>query len=258
MRKYREQGAHFWIEGIRIVHEAIMTGASIECLVYAPEILVSEHGQRLVGEVPSDRLLSVSPHVFESLSRRDGPQGVGAVVRMIDRPLADIPVTSDLLLLVAHQLRDPGNLGTIIRTADCVGASGVVLVEPSADPYDERAIRASMGSLFALPLVRLSDDGPLWRWLWEAQASGCPLQTVATSAQAGQDYRAPDYRRPSVILVGSEGPGLPDDMRARADTVVKIPLLGRASSLNVASATAVLLYEAINQRSGGGSASDRP
>jgi TrmH family RNA methyltransferase len=258
MRKYRERGAHFWIEGIRIVHEALMTGASIERLVYAPELLDSEHGRSLIGKLPSDRQLPVSSQVFHSLSQREGPQGLGAVVRMVDRPLSDIAVETDLLVVVAHQIQDPGNLGTIIRTADCAGASGVVIIGPAADPYDARSVRASMGSLFALPLVRLPGDVPLWQWAWEAQASGWPLQTVATSAHASQDYRAPDYRRPTILLVGSEGSGLPDELSAQADDLVRIPLLGRASSLNVAAAAAVLLYEVLNQRSEGWRISAKP
>ncbi len=250
MRKYRERGKHFWIEGLHIVHEALATGATVECLVYAPELLTNDHAKALATQVPPDRRLAVSSRVFQSLSDREGPQGLGAVVQMVDLPLEALPLSEELLLVVAHQVRDPGNLGTLIRTADCVAASGVVVIEPAADPYDPRAVRASMGSLFALPLVRLADEAPLWHWAWEAKAAGWPLQVVATSAHGREDYRALDYRRPTVMVMGSEGPGLPDSAKAQADALVRIPLRGRASSLNVAAAAAVLLYEVLNQRSG--------
>ena len=253
VRKYRRRGKHFWVEGIHIVHEALATDATVEILVYAPELLTSDHASALVAQVPPDRRLAVSSRVFQSLSDRLGPQGLGAVVRMVDLPWEAISLSEGLLLVVAYQVHDPGNLGTIIRTADCVAASGVVVIEPAADPYDPRAVRASMGSLFALPLVRLSDEATLWHWAWEAKAAGWPLQVVATSAHGTEDYRALDYRRPTVILMGSEGPGLPDSAKAQADALVRIPLRGRASSLNVAAAAAVLLYEVRNQRSKEGS-----
>ncbi|MEA3344845.1 MAG: RNA methyltransferase [Chloroflexota bacterium] len=244
----RERGGHFWIEGIRIVHEALAMEATVELLIQAPGLLTSEHAQVLVAQVPPNRRLAVSPCVFQSISDREGPRGLGAVVRMMDLPLKAIPLSEELLLVVAHQVRDPGNLGAIIRTADCVAASGVVVIEPAADPYALKAVRASMGSLFALPLVRLPDGTSFWRWTWEARVAGWPLQVVATSAHGTEDYRALDYRRPTVMLMGSEGPGLPDSAKAQADALVRIPLRGRASSLNVAAATAVLLYEVLNQR----------
>ena len=249
LRKYRERRKCFWIEGLRIVHEALATGAAVELLVYAPELLTSDHAPTLVAQVPPDQQLAVSSRVFQSLSDREGPQGLGAVVRMVDLPLEAIPLSEELVLVVAHQVRDPGNIGTIIRTADCIAASGVVVIEPAADPYAPRAVRASMGSLFALPVVCLCDEAPLWHWAWEAKAAGWPLQVVATSDQGTEDYRALDYRRPTVILMGSEGPGLPDSAKTQADALVRIPLRGRASSLNVAAAAAVLLYEVLNQRS---------
>jgi len=252
LRKHRDRETRFWIEGIHIVHEALAMGATVDLLVHAPELLTSDHARELIAQVLPKRRLAVSSRVFESLSSREGPQGLGAVVRMAICPLEDIPLSEDLLLVVVHQVRDPGNLGTIIRTADCVAASSVVTVEPAADPYDPRAVRASMGSLFAVPLVRLLEETSLWHWVWEARAMGWPLQVVATSARGSEDYRRLDYRRPTVILVGSEGPGLPDSTKAQADALVRIPLRGRASSLNVAAATAVLLYEVLNQRAGEG------
>jgi TrmH family RNA methyltransferase len=252
LRKHRDRETRFWIEGIHIVHEALAMGAAVDLLVHAPELLTSDHAQELMVQVPPNRRLAVSSRVFESLSSREGPQGMGAVVRMASYSLEDIPLSEDLLLVVVHQVRDPGNLGTIIRTADCVAASSVVIIEPAADPYDPRAVRASMGSLFALPLVRLSGETSLWHWVWEVKAMGWPLQVVATSAHGSEGYRGVDYRRPTAILVGAEGPGLPDSAKAQADALVRIPLRGRASSLNVAAATAVLLYEALNQRGGEG------
>ena len=154
----------------------------------------------------------------------------------------------DLLVIVAYQLRDPGNLGTIIRTADAVGATGVVIVEPSVDLYDPQAIRATMGSLFALPIVRLADETLLPRWADDVRSAGLPLHVVASSARAAQLHYEADYRRPLVLLVGSERHGLPQPMRDSADLRVRLPMAGRATSLNVAAATAALVYEIVRQR----------
>ncbi|MGD8626511.1 MAG: RNA methyltransferase, partial [Anaerolineae bacterium] len=155
-RKYRHQEGRFLIEGIRIVEEALRCGAPVETLVYAPDLLVSERAQGLVEAVDGADRLALSAKVFATLSDRDQPQGIAAVVRIQDPPLAAIPLGERMLVVVAYQLRDPGNLGSIVRTADAAGAAGLVVVEPSVDLYDPQAVRATMGSLFALPIVRLA------------------------------------------------------------------------------------------------------
>jgi len=247
-RKYRQREGLFLIEGIRIVEEALDNNAPLETLVYAPDLLVSERARALVERAEPARRLALAGDVFCSLSEREQPQGLAAVVRIEDRPLTAIPLSGDLLVVVAHQLRDPGNLGTIIRTADAAGASGVVVVEPSADVTDPQAVRATMGSLFALPVVRVDSEGALSAWYAGARAAGLPLLVVASSAHGQQLHFEADYRRPVVLLVGSERHGLPESVRAAADLNVRLPMAGRATSLNVAAATAALLYEIVRQR----------
>jgi TrmH family RNA methyltransferase len=251
LRKYRQQEGRFLIEGIRIVEEALSLGAPVETLVYAPDLLVSERAGALVDAVdPADRL-ALSGEVMATLSDRDQPQGIAAVVRIQDTPLASIPWAKDLLVVVAHQLRDPGNLGSIVRTADAVGASGVVVVEPSVDLYEPQTVRATMGSLFALPIVRLGDEAGLEAWYKELRGSGLPVLVVASSAHGQTLYHDVDYGRPAVLLLGSERRGLPERVKQAADVVVCLPQAGRASSLNVSAAAAVLMYEIQRQRSVG-------
>jgi TrmH family RNA methyltransferase len=149
---------------------------------------------------------------------------------------------------VAYKLRDPGNLGSIIRTADAAGATGLVIVGPSVDLYDPHAVRATMGSLFSLPIVRLKDGGPLPFWYEEIRAEGLPLLVAATSAHGRQNYFDADLCRPVVLLVGSERHGLPEPVQAGADTVLRLPMSGRATSLNVSAATAALVFEIVRQR----------
>ncbi len=248
LRKYRQREGRFLIEGIRIVEEALTSGAPLETLVYAPELLVSERAGALLERVDPDQHLALSGDLFRTLSLRDEPQGIAAAVRVQDLSLADILLPDDLLVIVAYQLRDPGNLGTIIRTADATGATAVVVVEPSVDLYDPQTVRATMGSLFALPIVRLADGAALDRWCGGMRAEGFPLLVVASSAHAAQIHYEADYRRPVVLLVGSERHGLPQPVRDSADLRVRLPMAGRATSLNVAAATAALIYEIVRQR----------
>lgn len=250
MRKYRQREGYFLAEGIRIVEEALTCGAAVETLVYAPDLLISERARALVNGVERSRRLALSGDVFRTLSERNEPQGIAALIRIEDedRPSATIPLSDDMLVIVAYQLRDPGNLGAIIRTADAAGATGVIVVAPAVDIYDPHTVRATMGSLFALPIVRLSGDAALTSWVADVRAAGVPLFVVASSAHGRQDYFDLDYCRPLALLVGSERHGLPEPVRAGADALVRLPMAGRATSLNVSAAAAALIYEAIRQR----------
>lgn len=251
VRKYREEVGLFLAEGIRIVEEALDLEAPVETLVYAPDLLVSSRARALVGRVDAERRLPLSAEVFRGLSDREDPQGVIAVVRIEERPLASIPVTDALIVLVAHEIRDPGNLGSLIRTADAAGASGLVVVGPSADVYDPQCVRATMGSLYALPIVRLDGEAALVRWFEQIRALGLPLLVAGTSAHAERIHFDVDYRRPVCLLLGSERLGLPLSLRETADVLVRLPMQGRATSLNVSAAAAALVYEIVRQRRAG-------
>lgn len=247
-RKYRRQEGRFLIEGIRIVEEAFACEAPVETLVYAPDLLVSQRAHALVDQVQPAQRLALSGEVFCSLSDRDNPQGIAATVRIENRALSEIPRDEDMLVIVAYQLRDPGNLGSIIRTADAAGASGVVIVGPSVDLYDPQAVRATMGSLFALPIVRLEDGTSLSTWYEDIRAGGLPLLVAATSAHGQQTYFEADLNRPVILLIGPERHGLPEHVQAGADTILRLPMRGRATSLNVSAATAALVFEIVRQR----------
>lgn len=251
LRKFRERESCFLAEGIRIVEEALSCGAPVETLIYAPELLASERARALVKKVDPDRHLLLSGDVFRSLSDRDEPQGIATVIRIEECPLTIIPPSEDLLVVVACQVRDPGNLGSIIRTADAAGATGVIVLEPSVDLYDPRAVRATMGSLFALPIVQLADETDLNNWFAEIRASGLPLLVVASSAHGHQDHFEVDFRRPLALLIGGERYGLPASIREASDVVARLPMAGRATSLNVSAATAALVYEVLRQRRAG-------
>jgi TrmH family RNA methyltransferase len=243
-RKERQASGRYFIEGLRLVGEAVQLAAPIELLVVAPELLKSDFAQELVAQqhAAGTPLLEVSAVVFASLSQKDGPQGLGAVLRQRWEDLARVTLSRAPGWIALDAVADPGNLGTILRTADAVGAEGLILLGDSTDPYDPAALRGSMGALFAQRLVR-SDFASFVGWK-HAQH----IFVVGTSGSAPADYQSIVYPQPLVLLMGSERHGLSPSQQAVCDQLVSIPMRGRSDSLNLAVATAVMLYELFNQQ----------
>jgi TrmH family RNA methyltransferase len=242
-RKEREATGLCFVEGIRQVAEAIQSGALIERLVIAPELLASSFARALV-QAQRDvgtPTLELSADVFAGISQKDGPQGLAAVVRQRWLPLSAARLVAPPGWVALVEPADPGNLGTIIRTADAVGASGLILIGSSADPYDPAALRAAMGATFAVPLLRCDWEGFVG---WQAEHKA-PLVGAADSA--AMHFQAVRYPQPLLLLMGSERQGLSPAQQARCDLLVSIPMRGRADSLNLAVATGVLLYELLRQ-----------
>lgn len=242
-RKYRQEAQQYFIEGLRTVGEAVQTGAPLETLVIAPDLLVSDFGQSLLGlpgvkDVPK---LTVSPEIYEKLSHKQGPQGIGAVVRQVWHALPAVQVQHEDVWVALDAVADPGNLGTIMRTAEAVGCRGIILLGSSTDPYDPRAVKASMGAIFSLSLVQ-AEWAEFLRW-----ARANHLKLVGTSDRAKRDYQDMAYSSPLALLMGSERHGLDQTRIAACNTMVRIPMKGRSDSLNLAVATGVLLYEIYNQ-----------
>ncbi len=246
-RKAREQTGFFFAEGIRIVAEAIQLQAPIETLVLAPDLLTSPFAQALLQAHDLPRL-PVTAEVFRSLALKDNPQGLGAVVRQQWSDLSSISQQRAASSQPAPQcwvalasIQDPGNLGTILRTCDAVGATGLILLDQTTDPYDPAALRASTGAIFGQTLVRASfEDFATWR----AQQS---FFFVGAAGAAPLDYREAAYPFPLVILMGSEREGLTPSQQALCDALVRIPMVGRCDSLNLAVATSLVLYEMFRQ-----------
>jgi TrmH family RNA methyltransferase len=245
-RKERERSGLYFIEGIRIVAEAIQTGAALETLVVAPELLSSDFARQVVAEQQQAGVLclEVSAPVFRSLSAKEGPQGIGAVLRQHWEPLEHLRLEAGQHWLALESVQDPGNLGTIARTCDAVGCAGMLLLGASTDPYDPAALRASMGALFSLRLTRTSFAAFA---AWKQQHG---YRVVGTSDAAACSYRSIDYTSPLVLLLGSERQGLSAEQQAVCDEVVSIPMVGRSDSLNLAVAAGVLLYELFHQQRG--------
>ena len=178
----------------------------------------------------------MTPAILEKISRRENPQTVLGVFEQRFTPLTEMP--RDGVLVALEQVRDPGNLGTILRTCDAAGVGGLILIGETCDPYSVEAVRATMGSIFAVRIARATADEFLaWR-------AGWPGSMVGTLLTATTDFRAADYRRPSLILLGNEQAGLTPELAAACDVNVKIPMRGRADSLNLSVAAGVMIYAA--------------
>ncbi len=243
-RKERQQSGLFYLEGLRIAGEAVEADWEIDSLIVAPDLLVSEFGQDLV-EAQRRRgvpVLDVSADVFKGMALKEGPQGVAALVRQRWTPLERVQLEGRATWVALDAVADPGNLGTILRTLDAVGGEGIILLDQSTDPYDPGAVRASMGAVFSQKLVKTTfADFAAWK-----RATGYPL--IGTSDRGAVDYQAVSYPPGMVLLMGSERHGLLDQHVAICDTIVRIPMVGRSDSLNLAVATGVILYEIFNQQ----------
>jgi TrmH family RNA methyltransferase len=197
----------------------------------------------LIAEVEAAHgdVVETNADILQKLSGKDNPQTVLGVYRALETRLERIDRTAAPLWIVAQALRDPGNLGTILRTGDAVGAGGLILVDDCVDPFSTEAVRASMGALFT-QRIAAAPWPDFVRWLRSGEG-----QLVGTSLGAELDYQAPRYLKPAFLLVGNEAQGLPEAYEAECDLLVKMPMLGKADSLNAAVATAVMAYEVINQ-----------
>lgn len=240
-KKGREETGTFMAEGLKLVIDALDLGWSITTLVYAKNAkdkpLVQKVAARAVAA--GALVLEVSEKVLSSITRRDNPQMVVGIFETRWNKLANLKPEQGQTFVALDRVRDPGNLGTIIRTADAAGASGVILVGETTDPYSLETVRATMGSVFAVPLYRVS-VAEFLKW---KTASGTKM--VATHLAGSIDYRAIDYtEKPVVLLMGNEQQGLPEELASQADALARIPQQGLADSLNLAVATAVMLFEA--------------
>jgi RNA methyltransferase, TrmH family len=245
-RKYRRRESAFVVQGIQPVWQAVEAGAEIDALIVAPDLLRHPGAVAMVAgqEASGVRVARLSGELFGRIADRDGPSGLAAIVRSAHFRLADLPVGTGSLFVALHSAGNPGNVGTIIRTASAVGADGVILIGPSADPHDPVAVKASMGAIFTVPVALASSAAEFLDW---ARARGATI--AATSARSRVSHWDADLAPPLVLLLGSEGAGLPDDVLAAADLQVAIPMTGTAESLNLAVAAGVLLYE-VRRRAG--------
>ena len=246
-RKHRREQGAFVVEGIQPVWRAVAAGWQIEALLLDPDLRLDSPAAAMVDEQDARgvRVARLSHELFQRLSSREGHAGLLAVVRSRQPTVADLSPGPDSVFVALHRIGNPGNLGTIIRTVDAVGGAGVILIGDTTDPYAPTAVKASMGSLFAIDVVHVPANEAFLSW---AREHG--VEILAASGQAELAHWNASYRPPLCVLLGSEGEGLPADLLAIASQQIKIPMTGTAESLNVAAAAAVILYEVRRHRIG--------
>lgn len=240
LKKFRDQQQAFIAEGLKLVIDALDMGWTIKTLIFAKSKLGNAAVEQVAARTVAagGTVLEVPEKVLTAITRRDNPQMVVAVFSQRFIKLNDVKPVSGDVWVALDRVRDPGNLGTVIRTVDAVGAKGVILIGDTTDPFSLETVRATMGSVFAVPLVRATPDAFLaWR-------KGFPGTVAGTHLKGAVDYRSVSFAdKPVLLLMGNEQQGLPDNLAENCDVLLRIPQAGRADSLNLAVATGVMLFE---------------
>lgn len=247
-RAKRQQLGEFLVQGVRPISLAAEAGWPFRALIYDVDHPLSGWAQAMLRTADTVRV-AMSADLLTELGEKDEDRPeLLAVVEMPADDLGRIEVGRDFLGLVLDRPASPGNLGSIIRAADAFGAAGVVVTGHAADPYDPRSVRASTGSLFARPVVRLASPRELTAWLAAQRARGYPIALAGADEGGEREVFDADLTVPTLLVMGNETAGLSTAWRERCDYLVRIPMTGSASSLNVANAATVVLYEATRQR----------
>jgi TrmH family RNA methyltransferase len=244
-KKERAETGLFLAEGARIVAEGLNRGWQAETVVIAADMAERRAIAAIAdtAEAAGARIVLVPERLMSRITQKDNAQSVVAAFRQRHLCLDNLPAPAFAALYIAlYEVRDPGNLGTILRTADCAGASGVILLGTTCDPYSFEAVRASMGSVFDIPFAA-ADFGTFNTW---RKAQGLSLAAASVNGRVRHD--GADFASGAVILMGNEQAGLPEWVEAACDTLALIPMRGGADSLNLAQASAIMIYEAWRQR----------
>jgi len=247
-RNKRQRAGEFLVQGVRPISLAARHGWRFRALIYDADRPLSQWARALLQDTAADQV-PMAPGLLAELGEKDeGAPELVAVVAMPGDDLGRIEAGDGFLGVVLDRPASPGNVGSIVRSADALGAHGVIVTGHAADIYDPRCVRASTGSLFALPVVRAPGHREVTGWVAAQRARGCPIVLAAADERGGRDVSGFDLTQPALLLIGNEGTGLSAAWRELSDVVVSIPMAGAASSLNAASAATVLLYEAARQR----------
>lgn len=243
-KKGRAETGLFLAEGARLVEQGLSAGWTLNALAVSASSAERPFVRELVNRAAraGARTVEVTDRLAGQIARKDNPQAVIGAFEQRAPALSALNLPDHSLWIALYEVRDPGNLGTILRTADCAGISGVLLVGQCCDPYSVEGVRASMGSIFDIPFARCSFDE------FEAWRGAHGLSSFAASVNGTVSHVAADMTGPSVILMGNEQAGLPPAVEAKCDTLCLIPMRGGADSLNLAQATAIMTYEAWRQR----------
>lgn len=249
-RAKRQRAKEFLIQGVRPISLAVELGWPVHALIYDAERSLSNWARQMLAAAGGERVAMAADLLRELGGKDEDVPELVAVVRLPDDELSRIQVGPSFLGMVFDRPNNPGNIGTMARSLDAFGGEGLIVTGHAADPYDPRAVRASTGSLLALPVVRAPSHREVLAWVAELRARGLPLTVVGTDENGSRDVAELDLIGPTLLVIGNETSGLSAGWRQACDTMARIPMAGSASSLNAASAATVTLYEAARQRRG--------
>lgn len=249
-RVKRNKAGEFFVEGVRAIDQAVSNGWEIGALVYTREKRLSDWAEGILEKARAKRHYELPAALLELLSQKEEPSELIALVTIPNDDLSRIPVRENPLLLVLDRPMLPGNIGTVIRSCDAFRADGLIITGHSADLYDPETIRATTGSFFTVPSARLPSHKELVPWIDTLKQRKPRLQVVGTSSKVSLPLYDFDFTRPTLLLAGNETHGLSEAYRQLCDAMVTIPIFGTTSSLNLANAVSIVLYEVSRQRAG--------
>jgi 23S rRNA (uridine2479-2'-O)-methyltransferase len=247
-RVKRNRSGTFFVEGVRAINQAVLNNWPIHAFIYTRERGLSDWAEGVLAGSHAKIHFELPADLIQKLSQKEETSELIAIVVMAADDLSRIPVRDDFLVVVFDRPSNPGNLGTIIRSCDALRAAGLIVTGHSVDLYDPETIRATAGSFFSVPAIRLPSHRELVSWLDELRGRLPRLQVIGTSAKASVPISQHDLTAPTMFVIGNENHGLSENYRALCDAMVTIPMYGSATSLNVACATSILLYEVARQR----------
>lgn len=239
-KKYRFEMSKFIIEGFRFVEEGLKSDFLVDKIL-VKESIIDKFKDKFINYIEQyeDKIFVVGDSIFKSISSTDNSQGVLAVIKMDSKNV----IPKDGIYILVDRVQDPGNLGTIIRTADSAGCAGVIIIKGTVDLYNEKTLRSTMGSIFNIDIIQEDESLEFTKNLIENN-----YNLICSSLKTDKNFYDVDLDKNSIIAVGNEGNGVSDEVMKLATTMVKIPMLGSAESLNVAIATSIMIYEGVRQR----------
>lgn len=243
-RKHREKNNEFIIEGLRIIEHALENNTEISAIYYSDEMVNSSRGQELFQKIYHNNvnLYKVDRKIFQEISTTDNTQGILGIVKMKYYNLNDIINKEKYTLIILDRLQDPGNVGTIIRTADSAGINGIIALKGTVDIYNSKTIRSTMGSIFTIPIIYADEVSDIIQSL---MSKGTDV--IATSLDAEKYHFDVKYGNKNAIIIGNEANGISDELMKYSKIKVKIPIIGNAESLNASIASGIIIYELVRQ-----------